>query len=59
MARMFGGWPHEIAEFPFSYYRMLRNYFLFDHDRKRKAMDGSSDDPLMGAPWDAEVVKTT
>jgi hypothetical protein len=56
---MFGGWPHEIAEFPFSYYRVLRDYFLFDQDRKRKAMDRNEDDPFADAPWDAEVVKTT
>lgn len=57
---MFGGWPHEVAAFPFRYYRMLRNYYLFDKERQRKAMMDPTDiDPLASADWDAEVVKIT
>ena len=41
IARMFGGWPHEVAAFPLHYFMKLRAYYL---ETKKEPNDPNSID---------------
>jgi hypothetical protein len=41
IARMFGGWPHEVAAFPVHYFLKLRDYYL---ETKKQPDDPNSID---------------
>lgn len=43
IAKMFGGWPHELLAIPVSEYRRLRHYYFAVKDAEAKARDSDGD----------------
>jgi hypothetical protein len=44
IARHYGGWPHQIAHFPYHYWIALRNEYLAEMEAQAKAMKPPDDE---------------
>ena len=55
IAKHYGGWPHEIAKFPFHYWIALRNEFLAELDAMAKAMKPKDDEDHEDIDFDKPV----
>ena len=38
IAEKYHGWPHEVAAFPFSYYKTLRDLYIVEKQREVEAV---------------------
>jgi hypothetical protein len=45
VAETFGGWPHQVGEYPLHYYRKLTGYLFKKARLEREAIEKSQQDP--------------